>query len=102
MLTLPNEYELENRIKMVRGLPISKYGLTPDPPGDRHRWFFALDDARRFVYTNAERHGWTVQDERAFIGARPGESRGAPGAALAEAPERDVPGPPDQGLTSAA
>jgi SAM-dependent methyltransferase len=70
VLTLPNEYELENRIKMVRGQPISKYGLTPDPPADRHRWFFALDDARRFVYANAERHGWSVQDERAFIGAR--------------------------------
>jgi len=70
VLTLPNMYELENRIKMARGFPISKYGLTPDPPGDRHRWFFALDQARWFVYTNAERHGWKVQDERAFVGAR--------------------------------
>lgn len=37
------------------------YGLPPEPPADRHRWFFGFEDARRFIAHRAERAGWRIE-----------------------------------------
>jgi hypothetical protein len=37
--------------------PIEFYGLPPEPPQDRYRWFFSAREARRFVEVNAEKTG---------------------------------------------
>ncbi|CAL9315009.1 class I SAM-dependent methyltransferase [Streptomyces sp. SudanB52_2052] len=71
LITLPNCYEVRTRVRHLRGKPISgKYGLPTAPPGDRHRWFFSLDEARKFVRNSAREHGWRVTDERALIGPK--------------------------------
>lgn len=36
--------------------PIKYYGLPPDPPPDRHRWFFSAAEARTFVTMRAQRN----------------------------------------------
>lgn len=37
------------------------YGLPPEPPTDRHRWFFGFEDARRFITHRATRAGWSIE-----------------------------------------
>lgn len=37
------------------------YGLPPENPGDRHRWFFGFDEAAAFVRSRAARNGFTVE-----------------------------------------
>ncbi len=71
IISLPNNYELSARLNHLRGRPISgKYGLPVDPPGDRHRWFFSMSDARRFCRKRAEIEGWTLIDEGYTLGPR--------------------------------
>jgi 2-polyprenyl-3-methyl-5-hydroxy-6-metoxy-1,4-benzoquinol methylase len=43
--------------QLVRGGGRSvHYGLPPDPPADRHRWFFNYEEAKAFLVTMARRH----------------------------------------------
>jgi len=71
LVTLPNAYELRARMKFVLGQTLSgKYGLPIEPPPDRHRWLFSLNDARRFVRHRAPCAGFKVADEGCLIGPR--------------------------------
>jgi hypothetical protein len=71
VITLPNMYDWRARLRHLRGLPLSgKYGLPIDPPDDRHRWLFGLDEARSFCLVQAQRGGWQVDDERVVVGPR--------------------------------
>lgn len=36
------------------------YGLPPEKPKERHKWFFAPDEAERFVRLRAEKNGMAV------------------------------------------
>jgi len=38
------------------------YGLPSDPPEDRHRWFFDVDEAERFVRERAERNSMLIEE----------------------------------------
>lgn len=42
------------------GQPLKFYGLPERPPEDRHRWFFTLSEARRFLSNNATRNHFEV------------------------------------------
>jgi hypothetical protein len=61
---LPNMYEWHFLILFMSGKNISgKYGLCIDPPVDRHRWLFNLDNAENFLRQNADKHGFAVLEE---------------------------------------
>jgi SAM-dependent methyltransferase len=61
---LPNMYEWRFRLLLLSGKELSgKYGLPPEDPPDRHRWFFDLDSARSFVRERGARHGFSVAQE---------------------------------------
>jgi hypothetical protein len=71
IISLPNCYEVRLRIAHLLGRPISgKYGLPLQPPIDRHRWFFSLEDARAFCRAKAWEGGWVVVDEGFIVGPR--------------------------------
>ena len=36
------------------------YHLPPDPPEDRHRWFFRESEARNFLIHNASKAGFSI------------------------------------------
>ena len=64
VIGLPNMYEWRFRLMYLLGKRISgKYGLPLDPPTDRHRWLFSLDEARKFVHYKAEKNGFSVMEE---------------------------------------
>lgn len=67
ILSLPNcWYSL--RVPLFRGRgSVRYYGLPVEPPEDRHKWFFNVDDVNRFMAQQAERHGLTVEDQRANV-----------------------------------
>jgi len=57
---LPNMYEWHFRILYLFGRKVSgKYGLPPDPPADRHRWLFTIDEGRAFLRTRGTMHGFS-------------------------------------------
>lgn len=71
VIALPNCYDVAARLSHLRGRRISgKYGLPIDPVVDRHRWFFAFDDARAFCRHRAENAGWRVAREAVLLGHR--------------------------------
>lgn len=71
LLALPNAYEGTVRLRFLLGRrPSGKYGLAPDPPEDRHRWLFSLEEARRFANILAPRLGFGVSDEACLVGPR--------------------------------
>jgi SAM-dependent methyltransferase len=72
VVTLPNAYEVRPRIKMLLGQRLSKYGLPPEPPSDRHRWFFSFHEALAFVHTLGRRYGFEVKVEGCAVGPRRG------------------------------
>ncbi|MEW6192560.1 MAG: class I SAM-dependent methyltransferase [Bacillota bacterium] len=79
VISLPNVYELKSRLKFLLGRPISgKYILTPEPPLDRHRWFFSLKEGQKFVHVAGRQHGLEVIAEGCLIGPR----RAVPGVRL--------------------
>ena len=62
VIGLPNPYELRFRVKFLLGKPISgKYGLPIEPPSDRHRWLFTLDEARKLVTARGGRYGFSLE-----------------------------------------
>lgn len=71
VITLPNCFEIATRVRVMMGHEFSdKYGLPTEPPADRHRWFFSMEDARAFLATNAPKHGWELAEERAMVGPK--------------------------------
>ncbi|GBC84986.1 hypothetical protein HRbin11_01426 [bacterium HR11] len=71
VISLPNAYEIRGRLKFLLGMRLSgKYGLPIEPPKDRHRWIFSLNEAREFVRRRAEKRGFVVRDEGCLIGPR--------------------------------
>lgn len=64
IVSLPNPYN--GFIRMLRsgdytsGAGIKYYNLPPEPPNDRHRWFFSESEARKFLEHNAKKAGFAV------------------------------------------
>jgi len=73
VLTLPNMYLLDIRLRFLRGRPIGgKYGLPLAPPRDRHRWVFSFSEARQFCAFQAGQCGFRVLSEGCLVGPRRG------------------------------
>jgi len=71
LVTLPNNWNAaRQRLRRGHG-EIGLYGLPLDPPADRHRWFFSLVEAERFLRGQAERHRLEILDLRALEKPRP-------------------------------
>lgn len=71
LISLPNLYVMEVRLRFSLGRPISaKYGLPVTRPVDRHRWLFSFDDARRFCREWGTRLGFRVSTEGCLVGPR--------------------------------
>jgi len=62
LVTLPNCWN-SARTRLERGYgSIAHYGLPPEPPPDRHRWFFSLGEARDFFEAEAARHDLALEE----------------------------------------
>jgi hypothetical protein len=70
VIALPNAYVLQARWQQLRGRTAAKYGLPKEPPVDRHRWLFSLNDARSFCRYRAGLVGWRVVAEAVVVGPR--------------------------------
>jgi len=56
IISLPNNWNAA-RVPLQRGRgSFAHYGLPPDKPQDRHKWFFSLTDARDFILERLKRH----------------------------------------------
>jgi SAM-dependent methyltransferase len=71
LIILPNLYDLKLRICVLMGRRFDQYSLPVDPPKDRHRWFFSLQEARSFTHTLGQRHLFQVQEEGCLISGPP-------------------------------
>jgi SAM-dependent methyltransferase len=64
ILSLPNPWS--DFFQMLRvgdyqpGHPMKFYGLPPEPPPDRHKWFFSYEEALRFILYRAERNQMVI------------------------------------------
>jgi SAM-dependent methyltransferase len=77
IVSLPNGYVVDSRIKFLLGERISgKYGLPPSPPTDRHRWLFSFREAMAFTRTISEKNGFSIETNAALIGPRRGAGPG--------------------------
>lgn len=56
IISLPNNWPgfLKRAVKSGTG-SLKYYGLPPEPPRDRHKWFFNCEDARSFIVANSQR-----------------------------------------------
>ncbi len=64
IIGLPNMYEWHFRVMFLLGRKLGgKYGLPIDPPVDRHRWLFGLNEARNFVSLRSIKAGFRIIDE---------------------------------------
>lgn len=70
LVSLPNTWNAARK-QLARGRgAIEHYGLPPEPPSDRHRWFFNLSEADAFLAAQGERHGlvraarWVLEKPR--------------------------------------
>lgn len=62
VVSLPNPIRhLLESIGTGRGGQLKYYGLPTDRPPDRHRWFFGMDDAVRFLSERGSRMGFEVE-----------------------------------------
>lgn len=64
VISLPNAwndfFEMMKNGDYRDGVPQKFYGLPVTSPDDRHRWFFGIEDARRFIEYNAKKNNYTV------------------------------------------
>ncbi|MEO5334311.1 MAG: methyltransferase domain-containing protein [Magnetococcus sp. YQC-5] len=64
IISLPNAWADFHNMLCLReyapGRPMKFYNLPLDPPQDRHKWFFSLDEAKRFIEYRARRNGMRV------------------------------------------
>jgi len=70
IITLPNAYEITNRVKLLFGKKLSKYGLPPQKPDDRHRWFFSHWEAVQFIRQLSHQHQFQVIKEGCLVGPK--------------------------------
>ncbi len=69
LISLPNNWS-SARAPIGRGYgSFAHYGLPPDKPRDRHKWFFSLSEASEFVIAQERRH--PVRLERCFATEKP-------------------------------
>jgi 2-polyprenyl-3-methyl-5-hydroxy-6-metoxy-1,4-benzoquinol methylase len=62
VISLPNNWA-NARLPLARGRgSFGFYGLPPDKPRDRHKWFFSLAEATAFMRTQAERHSLVLHE----------------------------------------
>lgn len=67
IISLPNTLSLMHIGYFIMGKSYSgKYGLPSEKPGDRHRWFFTIYQARNFVYNRARKNNFSVIKEFYF------------------------------------
>jgi SAM-dependent methyltransferase len=71
IISLPNNWTNARRpLERGRG-SFDKYGLPPEPPRDRHKWFFSLGEARDFIASQLSSRGLTLLDMVATEKPRP-------------------------------
>jgi len=71
VISLPNMYLLEVRLRFLLGRPLSgKYGLPVAAQADRHRWLFTLEEARHFCRECSRELGFRLAREGCLIGPR--------------------------------
>lgn len=76
LISLPNCWTAARQpLERGRG-SIGHYGLPAKRPGDRHKWFFSLSEARAFALAMAEQHGLVVREVRISEKRRPALVRG--------------------------
>jgi SAM-dependent methyltransferase len=62
ILSLPNAVQdVVASLVSGQGGRVKHYGLSVEPPRDRHRWFFGFEDAAEFLTRRAERLGFEVE-----------------------------------------
>jgi len=62
IVSLPNAVQdVVASLLSGQGGRVKHYGLSVEPPSDRHRWFFGFEDAAEFLTRRAERHGFEVE-----------------------------------------
>lgn len=67
LLSLPNNSYFLERIIIMRGMiPGDKYGLPSNPPEDRHKWFFNLNNAAKFISYRSKINGFRIKKEFPF------------------------------------
>jgi len=75
IISLPNCWTAaRQRIARGRG-EIGLYGLPPEPPEDRHKWFFSLSEGKAFVFAMGRRHDLEVCEFRIAEKPRPAAVR---------------------------
>ncbi|MEM7577468.1 MAG: class I SAM-dependent methyltransferase [Planctomycetota bacterium] len=76
MISLPNCWRtMRSRIVKGRGTP-RFYGLPPEPPEDRHKWFFNVTDVVDFFDAQCKRHPLRVTQTHVQEQPRGAVSRG--------------------------
>lgn len=66
IISLPNPWgefiSMLRTREYQRGQPMKYYGLSSEPPEDRHKWFFSLDEAEKFIRHRSAKNGMEVLD----------------------------------------
>ena len=76
LITLPNNWNsARQRLRRGKG-SIAHYGLPLEPPVDRHRWFFSLEEAEEFFRGQASRTGLEIVELLALEKPRHAAVRG--------------------------
>lgn len=71
LVSLPNPWNAARK-QLGRGHgAIQHYGLPPEAPLDRHRWFFNLSEAEEFLRAQAGRNGLELATRTVLLKPRP-------------------------------
>jgi SAM-dependent methyltransferase len=71
IISLPNNWT-NARKPIERGYgSFDKYGLPPQPPVDRHKWFFSLTEGIDFIKAQVAKHPVTLVEEHVTEKPRP-------------------------------
>jgi len=66
VISLPNPhwefYTMLREGNYREGRHLKFYGLPPEPPEDRHRWFFSIEEAKAFVEHRAKFNGMEIME----------------------------------------
>lgn len=60
IVSLPNCWRATTREVICARSRSASYGLPPEPPQDRHKWYFNSEDIEDFMFYNAQRLGLKV------------------------------------------
>jgi Methyltransferase domain len=61
IVSLPNCWRTTTREVLSARSRSASYGLPPESPHDRHKWYFNSEDIEGFMFYNAQRLGLTVR-----------------------------------------